>query len=198
MGDAGFTSAVIGSVEDDLEGRTIYHAAREIGATAPWVHVAFVRIREKHGLDIERFVSWLSASPFFPAARMPLLREGLAAWFSGDWVKAIHILIPQIEAALRDLLLAVGGSVTRPAEYGGTQVIPLGAILQHERFRSRIPPDVRFHLRVLYADLRGLNVRNEVAHGLAAPALFDRGVANWVVHTVVIIGLFRRPETGGV
>jgi hypothetical protein len=69
--------------------------------------------------------------------------------------------------------------------------IGLGDVLHDARFRTHIPTDLRFHLRVLYSDPRGINLRNEVAHGLAAPALFDRGVANWVVHTLVVLGLLR-------
>jgi hypothetical protein len=61
--------------------------------------------------------------------------------------------------------------------------IGLGDVLHDTRFRAHTPTDLRFHLRVLYSDPRGINLRNEVAHGLAVSELFGRGVANWVVHT---------------
>jgi len=73
-----------------------------------------------------------------------LLREGLIAWSAKDCVKAIHVLVPQIEAALRDVLAALGASVMehRP-ETGGFEAIGMGRILHHERFRTRVPPDIR-------------------------------------------------------
>lgn len=94
-GPDGFPKAVIGSIEDDIDGRTIHHAANRIGYYAPFLNVLLTRIREKHYLDIDRFMLWLSACPFFTAGRRPLLREGIAAWFSDDYVKSVpHKLKP--------------------------------------------------------------------------------------------------------
>jgi hypothetical protein len=74
---------------------------------------------------------------------------------------------------------------------GGFQAISLGEVLSDVRFRSEVPEDIRFHLRVLLQDPRGINLRNDFAHGLAAFDLFDRGIANWVVHAVIMLGLIR-------
>ena len=120
------------------------------------------------------------------------MREGLSAWFIEDWIKTIHILTPQVEAALRDLVSALGGAVMRPdPDHGGFQAISFGEVLNHPRFQSQVPEDIRFHLKVLLQDSRGINLRNEFAHGLAAYELFDRGIANWVVHAVILLGLIR-------
>jgi transcriptional regulator with XRE-family HTH domain len=192
MRDDGFSSAVIGSTEEDPDGRAIYHAASRLAASAPFVNVSMIRFREKHSVDIERLLAWLAQSPLFPDSRLALVREGLAAWFAEDWVKAIHILLPQTEAALRDLLARMGGAVMKPdRHHGGFQAIGLGEVLSHERFRTHVPEDIRFHLRILLQDPRGINLRNEFAHGLAARSMFDRGIGNWMVHLVIMLGLIR-------
>ena len=49
-------------------------------------------------------MAWVSSAPVSNAERLPLVREGLAAWFAEDYVKAIHVLVPQVEAAVRELL----------------------------------------------------------------------------------------------
>ena len=110
-------------------------------------------------------------------------------------MKAIHILVPQIEAALRDLLAALGAPVMIPdTDLGGFQVIGLGKILSHEIFHARTPKDLRFHLRALYSDRRGINLRNHLAHGLAHPELLNMGLSNWVVHTLLLIGMLHIEE----
>lgn len=191
-GSDGFPKAVIGSIEDEIDGRTIHHAANRIGHYAPFLNVLLTRIREKYSLDIDRFMLWLSACPFFTAGRRPLLREGIAAWFCEDYVKSVHVLVPQVEAALREILAAIRGSVMRPnRDGGGFRAALLGEILSHERFRTHIPENIRLHFRVLYEDPRGINLRNEMSHGLAATELFDRGIANWVIHSVILIGHLR-------
>lgn len=197
VGADGFPVAEIGSIEGDIEGRTFEQGARHIGFFAPFLNVILARVVEKHGLDLERFMAWLAESHVFLPERMPLIREGLAAWFAEDYVKAVHVLVPQIEAATRELLSKIGGSVRRPdPHHGGFRVIGLGDVLSDEIFRRTVPNDIRFHFRVLYADSRGLNLRNIVAHGLAAPELFDRGVGNWVLHSMVLLGNLRVRREG--
>lgn len=188
----GFASAEIGSVEEDLDGRAVHHASNMFGYAAPFLNVALARFREKHTVDLDGLMHAFDQSPLFPVPRRPLVRDGLAAWFAEDWIKAVHILLPQIEAASRDLLAALGGAVMKPdRHYGGFQAIGLGEVLSHELIRKHLPEDVRFHLRVLLQDPRGINLRNETAHGLAAHALFGRGIANWVVHSLIMLGLIR-------
>jgi hypothetical protein len=192
VGSDGFPAAELGSVQDDIEGRTFEQGARHIGFYAPFLNIMLARIREKHGLDIERFMAWLAQSPLFSPGQMPLVREGLAAWFAGDYVKEIHVLVPQIEAATRELLAKLNGSVRRPdPNNGGFRVLGFGEVLSDEIFRSKVPSDVRFHLRVLYQDSRGINLRNILAHGLAASDLFGLGAGNWVIHTMVLLGNMR-------
>jgi hypothetical protein len=198
----GFSSAVVGSVEDDLEGRIVQDAANHASQESPFINVAISRLREKHSLDIDRLMEWLAGSSLFQS-RLELTRDGLAAWFQGDFVKAVHVLVPQVEGALRDLLSKIGGSVMVPdPNYGGSQAIPLGAVLNNELFKARVPSDVRFHFRVLYQDVRGINLRNEMSHGLAQAELFGRGTANWVVHSIIMIGLLGNragaPSSAGV
>ncbi len=41
----------------------------------------------------------------------------------------------------------------------------MGVVLTDEHFVIKMPADIRFHLRVLYADHRGFNIRNDLAHG---------------------------------
>jgi hypothetical protein len=192
MGRDGFASAHIGSVEEDLDGRMVHQAATLFGNLAPFLNVALERLREKHDVDVEKFMAALAESPLFPPPRLEFIRDGVAAWFTEDWIKATHILVPQLEAALRDLLAELGGAVMkRNLKYGGFHAIGLGEVLSDDILRQRLPEDIHFHLRVLLQDPRGINLRGESAHGLAAHELFGRGIANWVIHAVIMLGLIR-------
>jgi Domain of unknown function (DUF4209) len=197
-GRDGFTKATIGSVKDDLDSRIVHHAAQLLSQQGPWLNLAWQRIQAKHGAELDAVVEWLSRSPCFPPERMPFIREGLNAWFAGDHVKTVHVLVPQVESALRDLLAALGGVVTKPDRHGGSQKISLGEVLTDEKF-AEVPETIRFHMQVLYQDSRGMNVRNELAHGILAFELMGLGLANIVVHSIVLIGTFRlkpAPDAG--
>ncbi|MFP3567846.1 DUF4209 domain-containing protein [Paraburkholderia sp. SIMBA_030] len=188
----GFTTATVGSIEDDLDGRALQHAATMFSWKASWLHLIFDRIREKYALDADGIVGLVQECASFVPERMSLVHGGVAAWIAGDAVKAIHVLVPQIEAALRNLLAALGGAImVRDPDVGGFKAIGLGQVLTHHIFLDRVPRDIRFHLRALYNDPRGLNLRNELAHGLVRPELLNMGLANWVMHTVILLSLLR-------
>jgi hypothetical protein len=197
-GRDGFTKATIGSVKDDLDGRIVHHAAQLLSQQGPWLNLAWRRIQEKHGAGLDTLLELLSRSPCYPPERLSFIREGLTAWIAGDHVKTVHILVPQVESALRDLLAALGGVVTKPDRHGGSQKISLGEILADEKF-AQVPESIRFHLQVLYQDSRGMNVRNELAHGILAFELLGLGLANLIVHSIMLIGGFRlelAPDAG--
>jgi len=186
----GFPTAAIGSVRDDLDGQVVARGAQLVSQQGPWLNVAWRRIQGKHGADLEALLEWLSRSPCFPPERLPFIREGLAAWLAGDSVKAVHVLVPQIESALRDSLAALGGVVTKQGKHGGSQKISLGEVLAREQF-AQVPEALRFHFQVVYADSRGLNIRNHLAHGILAFELLGLGLAHIVVHSIILIGTFR-------
>ncbi|VVE01805.1 DUF4209 domain-containing protein [Pandoraea terrigena] len=188
----GFTTATVGSIEDDLDGRALQHAATMFSWKAPWLHLVLNRVRQKYDIDADGLTALIQQCPSFAPERMSLMRDGVAAWLAGDSVKAIHVLVPQIEGALRALLSALGGAVVVPdQDVGGFKAIGLGPILTHPIFLEKVPRDIRFHLRALYNDPRGLNLRNELAHGLVRPELLNMGLANWVMHTVILLSLLR-------
>lgn len=195
VGADGFSQATIDSVEDDLEGRVIQHAADWFNWKAPFLSFAFNRAREKHGFDLNEIVTHINGALFFAPAREALLREGLAAWIAEDAVKAIHILVPQVEAACRDLLAALGAPVMKhDPKTGGFEVIGMGGVINHPAFQKGVPQDIRFHLRALYSDPRGINLRNHLAHGMAHVGLLGMGLANWVVQSILLLALLKIKE----
>jgi hypothetical protein len=198
-GPDGFTEAVVKSVEEDMEGRSIKQAADVLQWNQIFIHNAFAATRAKYGLDVDLLVEFLSEAPFFAVGREALLREGLSAWLAEDAVKAIHVLVPQVEATCRNLLAMLGASVRRhDPNYGGFRVIGMGEVVNHPRFG--VPKDIRFNLRALFCDPRGLNLRNHLAHGIASIGLFNVGLANWVVHSLLMLAVLRlhKPDEGAI
>ena len=189
--DNGFTAATIGSVKDDMPGRIINAAANHIGAGSPWLHQALERLKARWNVGPEALLAWLARSHLFPPRSHGLLRAGIEAWSAGDYVKAIHVLVPQVEAGLREMLRAYGESPMRhnPRE-GGFETLGMGTLLMNPVFKEKAHPAFRLHFRALYTSPKGMNLRNKVAHGLTSPDAFELGMANWVVHSLFAIRVF--------
>jgi lysyl-tRNA synthetase class 1 len=195
MGDD-YQVASIGSVDDDPLGRVLRQAALSLQIHTPWLSWALDAMHDTYKLQVGDFVGWSNRAGLFDDG--VLLAAGIEAWMGGDDLKAIHILIPQIERGLRNLADRVGRPSTKPhPHFKGAQVaISMGDIVfNHDTIAAFGPqgPDLAVHLAALYADPRSMNLRNELAHGLLDWRAMHSGTLLWVVHTLLVLGLWRSP-----
>ena len=194
---SGFRAATIGSVEGDLPGRVIHQASDQIGHYSPMLNMVFAKWREKHNPGIDDFATLFHRSAAFTPERLPLVLSGLQAWLDQDALKSIHVLVPQIECAIREMMILLGGPVmTYDPNFGGFKAATLGSLLSSDLFAQHLPVDIIFHIRALYSDPKGLNLRNQVAHGLATSSMLTMNMANWVVHTIVVLGVAFQKRDG--
>jgi lysyl-tRNA synthetase class 1 len=186
-----FVAAKIGSVEDDPFGRLFHQAKFSFGFSGVWLHETFERLLEKHEVHPEHFVSWANRHCLFED--MALLLEGVRAWYQSDFAKTTHILIPQIEVALRSIADQAGLPVTKahPKVAGTSVAIGMGDILYASTVTDVLGPDITLHLQALFADPRGLNLRNEMAHGLLGVSAFDGHLARLLIHCLLVLGIWK-------
>jgi lysyl-tRNA synthetase class 1 len=184
-------AAKIGSVEEDSFGRLFHQAKLSFQFARPWLLQTFRRLFEKHDVVPEHFAGWANRHGLFDD--MSLLIEGLQAWTREDHVKAAHVLIPQIERALRKIANDLGVPVTKAhLKVAGTSIaIGMGEILYHDKVAEALGPDATLHLQALYADPRGMNLRNEIAHGLMDAGQFYWHLGNLIVHSLMMLGLWK-------
>jgi lysyl-tRNA synthetase class 1 len=184
-------AAKIGGVEEDNQGRLIHEAAFTFNFARIWLQNSFHRLFEKFEVLPDHFVGWANRHNLYDD--MSLLMEGVGAWMRHDHVKAAHVLVPQIEKALRKIADDLGVPVTKEtAQVKGTSIaIGMGEILYNEKIADALGPDLTLHFQALYSDPRGLNVRNEIAHGLMHSGAFYWHPSNLIVHSLLILGVWK-------
>lgn len=116
-------------------------------------------------------IVWLTGhSPFVPPGREHLFARGLYAGLNGDFMVGAHLLIPQIEHAIR-YILAQAGLITTSIDLDGIQMeYNLNTCLEEPRFVVKLTEifgaDTVFDLQGLLVKAAGSNLRNRVSHGL--------------------------------
>jgi hypothetical protein len=223
----GRTVATVGPLDQDFEGHYVRHVGQHLAFWAVWLREA-VR-RGFYGgsdggessagegsdgppaapppgapLSEEAILDFLVASPCFPAERRALLAAGVSAYARGDAPVAIHLLVPQIEHAVRQLAVAVGAPLYTQRRGGGLHARTLDDLLRDEAvgaalgtaFGPALGADATAYLRILLTDARGWNVRNTVCHGLAPVATLRMPVADRVVHAALVLALLRWTAAG--
>jgi len=186
-----------GSIEGDPEGRLMFQMAHNLKFSAGLLQVAIDRTRGKYDFSPTALLPFFLKSPLFGADRGPLLEHAIAAYVRGDHITMIHVLLPQIEHALRRLLGMLGKPTNKHRRSDLSVMVEktLNDILESEQaIQDCLGEDVVTYLRVFLCDPRGLNVRNNVAHGLMKPAQFDRFVSDRLLHIILILAHIRASE----
>jgi lysyl-tRNA synthetase, class I len=69
--------------------------------------------------------------------------------------------------------------------------IGMGDILYNDEITGALGPDLALYFLALYADPRGMNLRNRVPHGLIKPEFCDGNLARLLIHTLLVFGLWK-------
>ena len=191
----GHVSATIPGIQDDRDSYLMHFRGQNFALDGIFLQLAFDWCIEKHAPEADDWISLCVTGSLIHERHELFIRDGFSAWLSKDWIKTTFILIPVIEAVVRDIYVAMGGNPLRPsAKSGGFDVVGMGKILGSRIFRERFQPDIRLHLEALYTDARGVNLRNELSHGLLHYARINQRTANLVIHTMLMLALLRLPD----
>jgi hypothetical protein len=193
MSDDQFT-AMVGSLEKDPDGQLHAQMAQSIAVRDQFLAMSFDRLRERYAPKADDITDFVCLSPAIEPNRRGLIQDGVVAYLVGDHVKCVHVLLPQIESALRNLLILVGSVPNKPAgnNVGTMQLKNLNDILRDPKVQVCLGENLWRYLLVFLADARGQNARNKVAHGLVPYELFSRPLSDRIIHVLLTLGLIRK------
>ena len=139
------------------------------------VRRAWQVITEQHDVPMGEMLSLTHVSQFVPPRREQTIARGLFVGFRGDFSTATHLLLPQIENALRWHLNNQGIVTITPDRDGVQKERNLDKLLAMPELETMLGADTVFDLRVLLVEPFGGNLRNLAAHGL----LDDESLRDW-------------------
>lgn len=78
-----------------------------------------------------------------------------------------------------------------PRHPGITDVKSMNNVLEDDEVRKMLPENIWRYLTLLFIERRGLNLRNDLAHGLVPIEGFNQAAANRVFHSLLVLSLIR-------
>lgn len=187
---------IVGAVADDILGQQIQHGLQNLNFNTRLLDRAVKVAIEHHAFTPDYLVGWVNQRGLFESDT-ELLRAGFQAWQDGDYAKSLHLLIPQVERALRAAVGTVGRPVTKAGHIAGTSVaINMGDIIYDDATISALGvlgPYLKIHFACLFCDPRGWNLRNDFAHGLLSSEHVGLGPVLWLVHSLLVLGCWEPP-----
>jgi lysyl-tRNA synthetase class 1 len=181
----------------DPDGALITYLAEQINLGG--FHLAWMidHVRRKFDVTAEALAEHLYGSLVFAAHFRSLITEGLDAYLKGDHLKAISVLVPQIENSLRRFLHLLGEPPNK-SRRGDPSVMTektLSDILEHEpRIMGYFKERIVLYLLTFLADGRGQNLRNRISHGLMRAEEFHRGYSDRVLHILLLLAAVQPAE----
>jgi hypothetical protein len=85
--------------------------------------------------------------------------------------------------------------VLKPRQGGGFHLRILDDILRSEQVKHALGEDVALYFRVVLTDQRGWNIRNDVCHGSSPHDQLSKGVADRLMHILLVLAQLRVEET---
>ncbi len=186
--------AKVGSIEEDLDGRVVHQLAQNIGFSSVFLRHVIEKLKADRGLNAGDVIERLYKSPIFSLKKKEIIEIGLKAYFDNDYLIAIHLLIPQIEDVLRNLVKMTGGPIYKVGRHGGLMLKNFEELLRDERVTEVLSSDVTLYFRTLFSDQRGLNVRNNVCHGLSPIETFGPAIADRIFHALLVLALVKEKK----
>lgn len=195
--DSAHLTADIGDETGDPDGRMVYETSLFCQFRTPWIAWAFDHLI-KGGLNGAQVVAFVRQSALFTDDRIALVQRGVDAHVEGDFALAIHFLIPQIERALVNLLPHVGKPSNKQhrAGRGVMQFKNLNDLLTKEGWPvpGENGENLRLYLLAALAHPKGMNIRNEICHGLWPTERFTKAASERVLHVLLAVSMLRPAE----
>ncbi len=138
-------------------------------------------INREHDIRLEHMLEIVHYNPLLDADREPLVAEALWAGWMGDFPKAVHLLIPQWEYAIRTLLERRGVTVATLDKYSLQEDRNLNRLLYEPALIEALGEDQVFLMQALLVEKVGADLRNRMAHGLLGYGAFftSAAIACW-------------------
>ncbi|MDM8568812.1 DUF4209 domain-containing protein [Thiotrichales bacterium HSG1] len=157
-----------------------------------YIRNLFAALIKKFNLSAQQLTDYIYQSPLFEFDKKAIIESGLQAYLRGNDLVAIHLLIPQVEDAVRNLVEKEGGKVMQ-SQGNGFHVKTFDKLLNTSEFISafgdEFGEDLKFYFRVLFTDPCGWNLRNNMCHGITP--FFDVSDTDRVVHSLLCLALVR-------
>lgn len=191
---SGRVTATVGPLSEDFEGHVVLQIAQNMSLSSMFLRDTIKALISKFNPDAKSIIDYMYQSPIFGEDRRLLIEKSIEEYLNGEYVIALHVLIPQVEALIRNLEEKTGGSVFRQSRYGGFNYKTFEEMLWDENISRVLGEDLTSYFRVLFVDSRGWNLRNNICHGISTSESLNATSADRVFHSLLCLSLIREQE----
>lgn len=176
---------------NNAEGKLIRQVNQGIHFRSTFLELGFQRLFKKHSIGPDELFSQVTKSPVWHESRHPVLKRGIEAYFAEDPIVAIHILVTEIENAVRVIGHSLRLSIQKRNRLGGFDLKNLADFLADDTVAGFLTEGIVTYLRVVLTDRRGWNLRNDTCHGILRAESFSKAASRQLLHIILVLSAVR-------
>jgi uncharacterized protein involved in tolerance to divalent cations len=128
--------------------------------------------------SVDDLIYYILKSDIISENRIIILKVAIEKYLEKDYVSFLHISIIQIEGILRDLLYILGCNPSKRIREMRYVEKNLNDILDDEEIKKNLKKDDFSLIKYVLSDIRGMNLRNKLAHGLLNYEAFNDNLSS--------------------
>jgi hypothetical protein len=152
----------------------------------------------EHNPSIRDMLEIVANNPFVPLGREIIYAQGLLSGLYGDYLLSLHLLIPQVENSIRNLLNRNNVITTSLNSDGIQEEFDLARLLDMPETAKIFHEDLIFGLKGTLTSKFGINFRNLLAHGLLDHNYFisyDAAYVWWLILKICCMPMVAQQES---
>ena len=145
-------------------------------------------IHTEHSIDLQDMHCFAEMSLFVPRDRIELFARGFTHFLNGDFVSALHILVPQLENSLRQVLKMAGWDPSTIKDNSTQEDRSLSEMLKPNKDKNALEymfgTAIVYEIENLFLLRCGPMIRHRLVHGSFSASAFDSPdaiYASWFV-----------------
>ncbi|PFT62607.1 hypothetical protein COK67_20055 [Bacillus cereus] len=130
------------------------------------IKAIFGKLIGEHGLSVDDIMGKFDRWGLLDNRNRPFIEIGIKKFLEEDYISSVHILVPHFESTLRRLFANAGYPTTSIKKRTAQHEETFNEFLNREEIKSLLGDDVHKLIQIVMVEQAGLNLRNEIAHGL--------------------------------
>lgn len=141
-------------------------------------------LEENNEITGDHYYDFIKGFGLHDETSLEIIKRGIERHLDEDYISSVHVLIPQVEYTIRELLLSRGIKTTRIANDIIRNVLLDTLIGRGESFYG---DDMTNYLKIKFTDIDGLNERNNVSHADADISDFTHSISLSIIYVIMVL-----------
>lgn len=147
---------------------------------------------KKFNFNEKTLMLYLRSKKTFPEKNLNIIETGISRYFNGDYISALHILIPQFENIFLFMSEKIGIdtlSLNRTKDIS-TQLKTLSSeYLSSEEFQTKWGRDLCEQIKFVLFEPLGYTLRHKIAHGQIIAEECNKKMANLIIYFLLVLAV---------